>query len=70
MTIQLTTAGPVERAAHHLGIALLRWSEHRSARAVSGPSRSAARLAFAEQTALEARQRSWDRLAADAPRLR
>lgn len=78
--LHLTQVGPLERAAHRLGTALLRWSEERAAgsatrallrtTAPSGAERSAARLAFERQSGLEARQRHWDELAAATPRLR
>ncbi|WP_420369152.1 hypothetical protein [Curtobacterium sp. L1-20] len=74
--LHLDHVGPVERTAHRLGLALLRWSETRAARRVpgagpaTGPERAAARLAHDQRTALEARHRSWDRLASDVPRLR
>ena len=69
MTMHLAPARPLEHAAHRLGAALIAWSDRRTADAVP-VSRSAHRLAFAEQTALEARHRSWDGLASGAPRLR
>jgi hypothetical protein len=75
--LHLTEVGPLERAAHRIGTALLRWSEARAARATftavgapDGPARDAARLAFEQHTALEARHRHWDELAAATPRLR
>lgn len=74
--LHLTEAGPVERLAHRLGLALLRWSEARAARstvtrAVAPPGeRESARLAFQQRTDLEARHRHWDELASATPRLR
>ncbi|MBT2502098.1 hypothetical protein [Curtobacterium sp. ISL-83] len=75
--LNLTEVGPIERAAHRVGTALLRWSEARAARgtlsavgAPVGSARVAARLALEQDTALEARQRHWDQLAAATPRLR
>ena len=74
--LHLTEVGPVERAAHRVGTALLRWSESRAARITVEPGpvlttgRAAARRAFEQRTALEARQRHWDELAAATPRLR
>ncbi|GAA3341715.1 hypothetical protein GCM10017714_26850 [Curtobacterium pusillum] len=74
--LHLTEVGPVERAAHRVGTALLRWSESRAARVeIPAPltrssARTRARLAFEQRTALEARHRHWDELAAATPRLR
>jgi|GEM_PF-3112690 len=74
--LHLDHVGPVERTAHRVGLALLRWSESRAARITSTPGhvpsgeRTAARLAFEQRTALEARQRHWDELTAATPRLR
>ncbi|WP_144711636.1 hypothetical protein [Curtobacterium pusillum] len=75
--LHLTEVGPLERAAHRVGTALLRWSEQRAARttftttgAQTGAARDAARLAFEQRTAQEARQRHWEALAAATPRLR
>ncbi|MGN8049198.1 hypothetical protein ACTJKO_05870 [Curtobacterium sp. 22159] len=74
--LHLTEVGPVERAAHRIGTALLRWSESRAARAglpdrpTSCADRTTVRLAFEERQAREARERHWDALAAVAPRLR
>ncbi len=74
--LHLTEVGPLERTAHRVGTALLRWSESRAARVTTtaGPAachrptggsprpRAALRL--------EARHRHWDELAAATPRLR
>lgn len=75
--VHLTQTGPLERVAHRLGVALLRWSESRAVRAVvptassaAARARVAARLAYEQQTALEARQQHWDTLAAATPRMR
>lgn len=70
--LHLDHVGPLERTAHRLGLALLRWSESRAARIAPamGPDRAAARLAYDQRTALEARHRHWDELAAGAPRVR
>jgi len=74
--LHLTDVGPLERAAHRIGTALLRWSESRAARVefrsgpVTAPDRTTARLAFEQRTALEARHRHWETLTADAPRVR
>jgi hypothetical protein len=74
--LHLDHVGPLERTAHRLGLALLRWSETRAARVahtadpVLGPDRGAARLAYEQRTALEARHRHWDRLASGTPRVR
>jgi hypothetical protein len=70
MTMHVAPTRPLEHAAHRLGVALITWSDRRAVRSVTDTSRSAQRLAFAEQSALEARHRSWERLAAGAPRLR
>ncbi|OII14855.1 hypothetical protein [Curtobacterium sp. MCBA15_008] len=71
--LHLDHVGPLERTAHRLGLALLRWSETRAARVADralGPDRGAARLAYEQRTALEARHRHWDRLASGTPRVR
>lgn len=74
--LHLDHVGPLERTAHRLGLALLRWSESRAARttrpagSLAGPDRAAARLAHDQRTALEARHRHWDELTAATPRLR
>lgn len=74
--LHLPEVGPLERAAHRIGTALLRWSESRATRVEfrSGPvttsDRTTARLAFEQRTALEARHRHWDELAAATPRVR
>lgn len=74
--LHLTEVGPLERAAHRIGTALLRWSESRAARVEfptgfpTAADRTAARLAHEQRTALEARHRHWDDLAAATPRLR
>lgn len=74
--LHLDHVGPLERTAHRLGLALLRWSETRAARvghtadSALGPDRAAARLAYEQRTDLEARHRHWDRLASGMPRLR
>ncbi|WP_439693115.1 hypothetical protein ACRQ4B_02415 [Curtobacterium sp. SP.BCo] len=74
--LHLTEVGPLERTAHRVGTALLRWSESRAARVTptAGPAachdRLAGRLAHEQRTALEARHRHWDELAAATPRLR
>lgn len=74
--LHLTEVGPLERAAHRIGTALLRWSESRAARVefptrpLTTAERTTARLAFEQRTALEARHRHWDELAAATPRVR
>lgn len=70
--LHLDHVGPLERTAHRLGLALLRWSESRAARIApaTGPDRAAARLAYDQRAALEARHRHWDELAAGSPRVR
>ena len=74
--LHLDHVGPLERTAHRLGLALLRWSETRAARvghtadSALGPDHAAARLAYEQRTGLEARHRHWDRLASGMPRLR
>jgi len=74
--LHLTEVGPLERAAHRIGTALLRWSESRATRVefrsdpVTTSDRTTARLAFEQRTALEARHRHWDELAAATPRIR
>ena len=74
--LHLDHVGPLERTAHRLGLALLRWSETRAARvghtadSALGPDRTAARLAYEQRTGLEARHRHWDRLASGMPRVR
>ena len=71
--LHLDHVGPLERTAHRLGLALLRWSETRAARVADpalGPDRGTARLAYEQRTALEARHRHWDRLASGTPRVR
>lgn len=74
--LHLTEVGPVERTAHRIGLALLRWSESRAARvhpgqrSATGAERTSARLAYEGRTALEARHRHWDELTAATPRLR
>jgi len=73
--LHLTEVGPLERAAHRIGTALLRWSESRAARVEfpthphSTADRTTARLAFEQRTALEARHHHWDELAAATPRV-
>jgi hypothetical protein len=69
MTLQFPAVGPVERAAHRIGLALVDWSDRRSIRTVRVvASRSEAQRAYTAATALEARHRSWDRRAATSPR--
>ncbi|MFJ3033371.1 hypothetical protein ACIPC2_03035 [Curtobacterium pusillum] len=74
--LHLTEVGPLERAAHRIGTALLRWSESRAARVefptrpLTTAERTTARLAFEQRTALEARHRHWDEFAAATPRVR
>lgn len=74
--LHLDHVGPLERTAHRVGLALLRWSESRAVRvghpavSASGPDRAAARLAHEQRTALEARHRHWDELASGTPRVR
>jgi hypothetical protein len=74
--LHLDHGGPLERTAHRVGLALLRWSEARAARTVRrassviGPDRTVARLAHEQRTALEARHRHWDELASGTPRVR
>lgn len=74
--LHLTEVGLLERAAHRIGTALLRWSESRAARVelptrpLTTADRTTARLAFEQRTALEARHRHWDELAAATPRVR
>jgi hypothetical protein len=71
--LHLDHVGPLERTAHRLGLALLRWSETRAARVAHSalsPDRGTARLAYEQRTALEARHRHWDRLASGTPRVR
>lgn len=75
--VPLTQAGPLERVAHRVGVALLRWSESRAVRTVApstltsaARAHSAARLAHEQRTALEARHQHWDTLAAGTPRVR
>ncbi|WIB77462.1 hypothetical protein DEJ28_17740 [Curtobacterium sp. MCPF17_002] len=74
--LHLDHVGPLERTAHRIGLALLRWSESRAVRtgfpadSAIGSDRAAARLAHEQRTALEARHRHWDELAAVTPRVR
>lgn len=74
--LHLTQAGPLERAAHATGVALLRWSERRAARvlpttAAQGTAqRSVARLAHEAWTARTTRERHAETLAAGFPRIR
>ncbi|GGK95045.1 hypothetical protein JOE58_002477 [Curtobacterium luteum] len=74
--LHLTQAGPLERAAHATGVALLRWSERRAARvlpttiAEGTAERTVARLAHEARTALAARERHAETLSAGFPRVR
>lgn len=71
MTIPISPAGPAERVAHRLGLALLAWSERRADTVASdAASRSTQRSVFEQQSGREERHRSWERLASTTPRQR